>query len=137
MPEVLKPLRTFLASAAPRLQPPARAAWAADVAAAVCRLYLALASSTLDTVRKNEEALKRLRGGGGGAGGGAGQASAAGPLTDSHKICVQLCLDVAGFGAQLQELGVEAAALPAYQQLQETVRPDEELLANALGGGLE
>ena len=130
MPEVLKPLRTFLASAAPRLPPPAHAAWAADVAAAVCGLYLALASSTLDTVRKNEEALKRLRGG------GAGQAAAAGSLTDSRKICVQLCLDVAGFGAQLQELGVEAAALPAYQQLQETVRPDEELLANALGGGL-
>jgi len=133
MPEVLKPLRAFLASAAPRLQPPARAAWAADVAAAVCGLYLALASSTLDTVRKNEEALKRLRGGGAG---GAAAGAAAGSLTDSHKICVQLCLDVAGLGAQLEELGVAAAALPAYQQLQETVRPDEELLANALGSGL-
>ena len=91
---------------------------------------IALASSTLDTVRKNEEALKRLRGGGAAAG------AAAGSLTDSHKICVQLCLDVAGLGAQLEELGVAAAALPAYQQLQETVRPDEELLANALGSGL-
>ena len=31
---------------------------------------------------------------------------------------------------------VQAGSVAAYQQLQETVRPDDELLANALGSGL-
>ena len=137
LPEVLKPLRAFLeAHAASLASDDARAAWAADVAAAVAEHYLSLAATTLDTVRKNEEALRRLRGGGGGGAGagggdGAGAGAATTQLSDSHKICVQLCLDVAAFGAQLSGLGVDAATLPTFQQLQEAVRPDDALLASA------
>ena len=144
LPDVLKPLRTFLEAHAAALgataagADAARAAWAAEVAAAVAEHYLGLAATTLDTVRKNEEALRRLKaggdaGGGGGGGGGAtgGGAAGGGQLSDSHKICVQLCLDVAAFGSQLSGLGVDAAALPTFQQLQEAVRPDDALLASA------
>ena len=54
-------------------------------------------------------------------------------LNDSHKICVQLCLDVAAFGEQVGAMGVEVATLDAFAQLQQTVRPDEALLAASLG----
>ena len=124
---MLKPLQTFLAATdgGQRLAPPARVAWARDVAAAVCGHYLSLAATTLDTVRKNEEALRRLR--------KAEAAEKPSQLNDSHKICVQLCLDVAAFGEQVGAMGVEVATLDAFAELQQTVRPDEALLAATLG----
>ena len=119
IPNVLAPLRAFLAAAADRLPSAERAVWAAEVAALVTRQYLALASSTLDTVRKNEQALLRLN--------AKKQAAAAAPgVTDSHKICVQLCLDVQAFGEELAAVGVPPQDLAAFGQLQDEVRPPEE-----------
>ena len=123
VPQVLGPLRSFLGSSAHRLDAEARAVWARAVAAAVTSRYLELASTLLDTVRKDELARLRLSiPTAGGAGGG--------EVSDSHKICVQLCLDVQAFAAQLAAVGVDAAGLPEYATLQEAVRPEEGLVAH-------
>ena len=45
-------------------------------------------------------------------------------MSDSHKIAVQLCLDVAAFAHELRGVGVEPGALEAYGRLQEQVTPD-------------
>ena len=131
--DVLGPLRAMLDADA-RLgarEPEGRDAWVRDVAAAVTARYLELARVTLDTVRKNEEALRRLGAkkpaaapaGGGGAG-----------ASDLHKISLQLCLDAVAYGDELRRLGVEAAGLAEYVELQEAVRPSDGVLEQ-LGEG--
>mgnify|MGYP001982050994 CR=1 FL=1 len=114
--EVMRPLRECLGQFGELLLPPQRAQWALQVSARVTKHYLTLASSLLETVRKNEDALRRLN-----------AKKAATPsgnqASDSHKISVQLFLDVGAFGQQLGELGVEIAELPEYAQLQAAVRP--------------
>ena len=52
-------------------------------------------------------------------------------MSDSHKIGVQLCLDVQSYAAELAAVGVEAAGLPEYASLQEVVRPQEEMIVGA------
>ena len=63
-------------------------------------------------------------------------AAGAESVSDSHKICVQLCLDVHAFASELEAVGVSAKELPEYAQLQEAVRPDEGVVGS-LGGQKE
>ena len=97
-----------------------------QVAERVTSHYHSLAVSTLDTVRKSEQALLRLNVKKHAAASPATPAPASG-VTDSHKICVQLCLDVQAYASELQAVGVSAAALKAFATLQEAVRPDADL----------
>jgi hypothetical protein len=96
-------------------------AWAVEVATLVTEQYFAIASSTLDTVRKNEQALLRLNAKKQSAGAGA----AAG-VSDSYKICVQMCLDVQAFGEELAAVGVPPLSLSAFAKLQDEVRPPDD-----------
>ena len=45
-------------------------------------------------------------------------------VSDSHKIAVQLCLDVQAYAAELARVGVDAATLSEYAELQEAARPE-------------
>jgi hypothetical protein len=110
-----------------QLPPPERRRWAEEVCTLVTQRYLELASSTLETVRKDEEARQRLAikrepAEGSDAAGGA-------TPSDAHKIHTQLCLDVQAYGAELARVGVNASTLGAYTALQEAVRPEEALVA--------
>ena len=122
--EVTKPLGTFLSALPCRIGDGSgageqRAGWARDVAHELTANFLALATATLDTVRKNEEALRRLATKKSGATTPSAVGNASG---DAHKISVQLFLDVHAYGSQLQELGVELASIPSFVQLEEAVR---------------
>ena len=100
---VLKPLRTFLDAMVQReagcylLDAQARQEWALEVATHVTLRYLEAAASTLEMVRRDEDARQRLtikRGNlvGEATGGGADGTV----VSDAHKICLQFCLDVQG-----------------------------------------
>ena len=111
--------------------PPAdRIAWASAVATLVTKRYIELAASELGTVRKDEQARLRLaiqpaNGGVGNIGSGVGGVGGGGCLvSDSHKISVQLCLDVQAFGRELATVGVEAWAMAEFALLQDTVGTD-------------
>lgn len=113
--EVMQPLRDCFRAFGNQLPPKQHAQWAFDVSAHVTKHYLSLASTLLDTMRKNEDALRRLN---------AKKATPSGSqVNDSHKICVQLFLDVTAFGKQLSDLGVQTTQLPEYAQLEDTVHP--------------
>jgi hypothetical protein len=53
-------------------------------------------------------------------------------MSDSDKITLQLHLDVAEFGRQLERFGLEGASLPAYGRLLESVAPAEGQAAGLL-----
>ena len=117
--QVLGPLRGFMGASEARLDGPTRSAWAVEVATLVTEQYFAIASSTLDTVRKNEQALLRLNAKKHSAGAAAG-------VSDSHKICVQMCLDVQAYGEELAAVGVSPLSLSAFAKLQDEVRPPDD-----------
>ena len=120
-------MRAFLDSHGTRLPPVEQAAWAKAVAAAVTQRYFELSKTSLETVRNDEQARLRLS---------IKPAAGAESVSDSHKICVQLCLDVHAFASELEDVGVSAKELPEYAQLQEAVRPDEGVVGS-LGGQKE
>ena len=57
-------------------------------------------------------------------------------MSDSQKICVQLCLDVQAFASELSKVGIDAADIDDYASLQEAVRPDAGLLEAVVGVSL-
>jgi Domain of unknown function (DUF3510) len=133
---VLQPLRSLLEPPGPLsgLPPPLRASLARHVADAVCERYAALAEELLEGVRRTESSLRRLkktRPGEGAAGSsataplaeagpqGGPTAPAAPAMSDSDKIALQLSLDAAEHGAQLQRLGLGLLPqeLPGYARL--------------------
>ena len=98
------------------------AEWAAAVGDHVCDAYKTLAEASLDTVRKNEEALRRLHAKRDGSGAKEGE------VADSAKIAAQLLLDVDALGTELAGLGVELKS-ESFGKLREAVRPDASAVA--------
>ncbi|KAG2501945.1 hypothetical protein HYH03_000443 [Edaphochlamys debaryana] len=138
---VLTPLRQLLDGAkvkklAPALQ---QELLVLPVADGLCSRYAALADELLQSVRKTESSLKRLKK----AKGGAGEEDAATAVSDSDKITLQLHLDVEELGAQLARLLAprpgaaegDAASLASFQRLREVVAPPAGLLAGVPGSG--
>jgi hypothetical protein len=123
LPELLRPLRTFLADFGARLSADDRHAWARDVGGALAKQYLQVATSMLETVRNNEAAIRKY-----GAKKVASAADAPPAASDSDKVCVQLFLDVEAFGDQLRALGVDTVLLAEYRPLADAVRPSQELI---------
>jgi hypothetical protein len=121
--DVLRPLRGFLDSTSQRLSAEASAEWVGEVAARVTRKYVELAASTLDVVRRDQQARQRLAIGG---------TSAAAPdgsgVSDAHKIGIQMVLDVQAYAGELERVGVSASGLGEYAELQEAVRPEDALV---------
>ncbi|GLC45905.1 hypothetical protein PLESTF_000710900 [Pleodorina starrii] len=145
---VLAPLRTLLeAEPVARLaQPLQQELLVLPVAEGVCSRYSELANELLQSVRKTEHSLKRLKKAKGGAGGEEDPASA---VSDSDKITQQLHLDVQELGAQLAALlapqrggphpgpGPDPAdLLPSLRRLREVVAPPPGLLQGGAGAGL-
>ena len=92
----------------------------------VCDAYKTLAEASLDTVRKNEEALRRLHAKRDGSGAKEGE------VADSAKIAAQLLLDVDALGTELAGLGVELKS-ESFGRLREAVRPDASAVAQLSG----
>lgn len=134
---VLEPLASFQAGLATKLPHADRSAWAHQVCEAVTARYAELATTLLDTVRRDEQARLRLsikpaaQVNPGGAADHAGQPP---PVSDSQKIAVQLMLDVQAYARELERAAVDPSTLPSYATLAEAVRPEEAMVANAARG---
>ena len=100
-----------------------RADWARAVASRVTKEYCGVAATTLDDVRKKEEALHRMRKVAATAAEPPSTPGAGGAQSDADKIATQMCLDVQAYSAQLRTAGVDPSALAEYAELQEAVRP--------------
>lgn len=86
----------------------------------VSNRYQQLAEELLNTVRKTESSLKRLKKNRAGeAEGGDGATAAA--MSDSEKIGLQLQLDVQEYGRQISKYGIQPAQLQSYLSLVEAV----------------
>jgi len=109
-------VRSFLSGCGVRLIAEQRTELVAEIGGAVARQYAAVGGGMLDTVRKNEEAIRRY---------GSKRIDGAAAVTpsDADKVCAQLFLDVGAFGAQLGELGVDAVSLADFAALSDVVRP--------------
>lgn len=80
-----------------------------QVVSTVCDAYAAQAGQLIESLRKTEDSLKRMRKG--------AQSEDNQTMSDTDKICLQLKLDSDDFGKQIGLLGVDAAGVPAYQAL--------------------
>ncbi|BDA46634.1 Conserved oligomeric Golgi complex subunit 2 [Coccomyxa sp. Obi] len=119
---ILSALRTFLdGEAAGRLGPDARSEIAEGVIAGVTQRFATQARDLLESLRKTESSLKRLKKS------RAGEAASDGPgaLSDADKVNVQLFLDAQEYGTHIKRFGVEAAELPAYVELWNAVVPPD------------
>ena len=125
---VLAPIRAFRESAPfKRLPAAARSEWVHSVAAAVTRRYHEEVAGSLDTVRKDEEARRRLSikpaptSAAAGTEGATGDGSPDAEASDSDKICAQLRLDARAFSLELMTVDVAPAILPEYAELMAVV----------------
>ncbi|CAL8471248.1 g10790 [Coccomyxa elongata] len=119
---ILSALRTFLdGEAAARLGPEARSEIAEGVIAGVTQRFATQARDLLESLRKTESSLKRLKKS------RAGEAASDGPgaLSDADKVNVQLFLDAQEYGTHIKRFGVESAELPAYVELWNAVAPPD------------
>eukprot|EP01135_Chromosphaera_perkinsii_P001284 Nk52_evm11s164 gene=Nk52_evmTU11s164 len=93
--------------------------WLVKVVDITCKKYTEMVRDLLDTVKKTEESLNRLKrrkekndpGNSGNA-----------KMSDEDKIRLQLLLDVQEFGKQCKKLGVSSDTLSSYAGLLETVQ---------------
>eukprot|EP00884_Botryococcus_braunii_P005660 jgi/Botrbrau1/15095/Bobra.0255s0008.1 len=119
---ILGPLRTFLdAEPAKLLREAAVAELSAGTVDTVARRYASMAVRMLETLRKTESSLKRLK-----KNRTVEPAADGSQLSDIDKISLQLFLDVEEFGRQAAKFGVVPADLPGYQELWRNVAPPEK-----------
>ncbi|CAA7406670.1 unnamed protein product [Spirodela intermedia] len=90
--------------------------------------YCDLVSELVDTVRKTESSLQRIRQTAQRRGGTSSDASD-NSISNTDKLCMQFFLDVQEYGRNLQELGVAVADIPAYRTLWQCVAPTERQAA--------
>lgn len=87
------------------------------VVASVCNVYKTMIKELIETVKKTESSLKRLK----------KQASsdAVAKVTDTEKICLQLFLDVKEVGRQVKHAGVDPNNFEAYISLWDAAAPED------------
>uniref|UniRef100_A0A1D1YH47 Conserved oligomeric Golgi complex subunit 2 n=1 Tax=Anthurium amnicola TaxID=1678845 RepID=A0A1D1YH47_9ARAE len=84
--------------------------------------YYDLVAELVDTVRKTESSLQRIRQTAQRRGGTSSDASD-NSISNTDKLCMQYFLDIQEYGRNLAELGVAAADIPAYRSLWQCVAP--------------
>ncbi|MFS7971556.1 putative COG complex component, COG2, oligomeric Golgi complex, subunit 2 [Helianthus anomalus] len=124
---VLRPLKVFLDGerATTYLTEDVKGKLVQGAAFKITGRYHEMAADIVNTARKTETSLQRIRLG---AQRRAGASSDVSDVTDhnvsdTEKICMQLFLDIQEYGRNLATLEVEAAKIPAYCSLWQLVAP--------------
>nr|KAJ0214639.1 hypothetical protein LSAT_V11C400188700 [Lactuca sativa] len=86
--------------------------------------YNDLAADIVNTARKTETSLQRIRKGAQRRAGATSDVSDHN-VSETDRICMQLFLDIQEYGRNLAGLGVEAAKIPAYGSLWQLVAPQD------------
>ncbi|KAJ9568385.1 hypothetical protein OSB04_004351 [Centaurea solstitialis] len=124
---VLRPLKVFLDGerASTYLTEETKGELVQGAAGKITGRFNELAADIVDTARKTETSLKRIRKG------AQKRAGASSDVSDHNvseldRICMQLFLDIQEYGRNLAVLGVEAAEIPAYRSLWQLVAPQDK-----------
>jgi hypothetical protein len=124
VPSILAPLKAFVSSDRTHgMSSLAQGNLVQAVAEQVTARYEEMANDLVNTIRKTELSLKRLKGR---RDNKAAAGAQAGEVTDTDKICHQLLLDVQEYGRQLSQAGVTPSSIESYERLSETVNPAKE-----------
>ncbi|PWA58699.1 hypothetical protein CTI12_AA393830 [Artemisia annua] len=123
---VLRPLKVFLDGerATTYLTEDTKGKLVQGAAFKITGRYYELAADTVNTARKTETSLQRIRQGAR-ARHGASSDTSGHNVTETDKICMQLFLDIQEYGRNLATLGVEAANIPSYTSLWQLVAPQD------------
>ena len=89
------------------------AGWDSELVEDITAAFLLNVNSVMDTARQMDSALARRT--------KATGTGAAGVVSDSDKIHIQLALDVRAYEAAISALGVEVALIPSLSALKEAV----------------
>ncbi|XP_071699985.1 conserved oligomeric Golgi complex subunit 2-like [Rutidosis leptorrhynchoides] len=87
--------------------------------------YNEFAAGIVNTARKTETSLQRIRMGAQRRAGATSDVSDHN-VSETDRICMQLFLDIQEYGRNLAVLGVEAAKIPAYRSLWQLVAPQDK-----------
>ncbi|KAK1433909.1 hypothetical protein QVD17_10827 [Tagetes erecta] len=86
--------------------------------------YHELAAEIVNTLRKTETSLQRIRKGAQRRAGANSDVSDHN-VSDTEKVCMQLFLDIQEYGRNLATLGIEAAKIPEYCSFWQLVAPQD------------
>ncbi|XP_024971658.1 conserved oligomeric Golgi complex subunit 2 [Cynara cardunculus var. scolymus] len=124
---VLRPLKVFLDGerASTYLTEETKGKLVQGAAFKITGRYNELAADIVNTARKTETSLQRIRKGAQRRAGASSDVSDHN-VSETDRICMQLFLDIQEYGRNLAVLGVEAAKIPAYQSLWQLVAPQDK-----------
>ncbi|KAF8578033.1 COG complex component [Ramaria rubella] len=118
VPDILKPVKSFLASIPDGLIQELGPAWATEVFGAVCHRYIAY----LVAMKKTDESLRRLKKGKISAfsifGGGSPTTNRDQESKDEERVRVQMVLDVTAFGKDARSLNIDVDNQGSFQELE-------------------
>ncbi|KAJ0527839.1 putative oligomeric Golgi complex, subunit 2 [Helianthus annuus] len=124
---VLRPLKVFLDGerATTYLTEDVKGKLVQGAAFKITGRYHEMAADIVNTARKTETSLQRIRLGAQRRAGASSDVSDVSDhnVSDTEKICMQLFLDIQEYGRNLATLEVEAAKIPAYCSLWQLVAP--------------
>ncbi|KAI3727038.1 hypothetical protein L1987_66846 [Smallanthus sonchifolius] len=123
---VLRPLKVFLDGerATTLLTEDIKGKLVQGAAFKITGRYHELAADIVNTARKTETSLQRIRLGAQRRAGASSDVSEHN-VSETERICMQLFLDIQEYGRNLATLGVEAAKIPAYCSLWQLVAPQD------------
>ncbi|XP_076897893.1 conserved oligomeric Golgi complex subunit 2-like [Bidens hawaiensis] len=123
---VLRPLKVFLDGerANTHLTEDVKGKLVQGAAFKITVRYHELAADIVNTARKTETSLQRIRKGAQRRAGASSDVSDHN-VSETERICMQLFLDIQEYGCNLATLGVEAAKIPAYCSLWQLVAPQD------------
>ncbi|XP_071696603.1 conserved oligomeric Golgi complex subunit 2-like [Rutidosis leptorrhynchoides] len=124
---VLRPLKVFLDGerAAKYLTADTKEKLTQGAAFKITGRYNEFAAGIVNTARKTETSLQRIRMGAQRRAGATSDVSDHN-VSETDRICMQLFLDIQEYGRNLAVLGVEAAKIPAYRSLWQLVDPQDK-----------
>lgn len=124
---VLRPLKVFLDGerATTYLTEDTKDKLVQGAAFKITGRYHELAADIVNTARKTETSLQRIRLGAQRRAGASSDVSDSN-VSETDRICMQLFLDIQEYGRNLAALGVEAAKIQAYRSLWQLVAPQDK-----------
>ncbi|XP_078437582.1 oligomeric golgi complex subunit-like protein [Wolffia australiana] len=126
---LLRPIKVFLNGERIKyLTLDARAQFLSSAALKLTSRYCDMVTELVDTVKKTESSLQRIRQTAQRRGGPSSDPSDGG-VSNTDKLCMQFFLDVQEYGRELAELGVAAADIPSYLSLWQCVAPADRRAA--------
>nr|XP_006817460.1 PREDICTED: conserved oligomeric Golgi complex subunit 2-like [Saccoglossus kowalevskii] len=115
---IIKPLQLFLEENGEKIKTDRRGELLSGILTLLTQEYFGVTSDVLDSVRKMEESLKKLK---------MRKVTSvsnfsANGMSDDDKIRLQLALDVRQFAEEMDNLGIKSSDIPKYDSLSELVK---------------